>query len=78
MKKFTLTLLAVFGFLLFMTTNSNAGVHVGVYVGAPGPYYVEPVYPAYYGPYYGGVYYPRYYHGRHYYGHYGRYGHHWH
>jgi len=75
MKKFCFTLLITICLWLSIGATSNAGVHVGVYVGAPGPvYYPEP---AYYGPYYGGGYYPRYYHGRHYYGHYGHYGHHW-
>lgn len=78
MKKLTLTLLIAFGFLLAIVPASNAGVHVGVFVG-PGPGYYGAPYPVYYGggPYYGG-YYPRYYYGRHYYGHYGHYGHHWH
>ena len=76
MKKFTLTLLVAMGLLFSLAPSSEAGVHVGVFVG-PGPGYYAP-YPVYYGgPYYGG-YYPRYYYGRHYYGHYGHYGHHWH
>jgi hypothetical protein len=77
MKKFCFTMLVAFGLWLSLTANSNAGVHVGVFVGAPGPvFYPEPVYYGG-GPYYGG-YYPHYYHGRHYYGHYGHYGHQWH
>jgi len=39
MKKFTLTILSAMGILLFMTANSNAGIHFSVVVGAPGYYY---------------------------------------
>ena len=73
MKKFTLTLLAAVGMLLFTTANSSAGPHFGIYIGGPG-YYAPPPYYGYYGyPYYGYGYgcYPHYWHYRHGY-------HHWH
>jgi hypothetical protein len=57
MKKLTLTILTAMGMLLFMTANSNAGVHFGVYVGGPGYYYGP-------GPNYGDGYYNGYGHYR--------------
>ena len=45
MKKFTLTMLAAMGIWLAMAASSNAGVHFGIYLGAPG-FYV----PGCYGP----------------------------
>ena len=77
MKKLIFTILAAAGLFFGMTANSNAGVHVGIVVGAPGyyapgyyapaPYYGYYGYPAY--GYYG--YYGPYYHGYHH----GWYGH---
>jgi hypothetical protein len=71
MKKFILTMLTALGMLLFMTANSNAGVHFGIFVGGPG-YYCPPPYYGYgcYGPSYGYGWGPHYYH--HWY------HHHWH
>jgi hypothetical protein len=83
MKKMTLVLLAAVGLFLASTANSNAGVHVGIYLGGPSYPCVYPSYycpPAYYGPSYG--YYP--YYGRYYGGYYGyhrpyySHSHHWH
>jgi hypothetical protein len=60
MKKLTFAIMAAAGLLLATTANSNAGVHVGFYLGGPA-YCPPPVY-ASYAPYYGyGCYRPAYY-----------------